>query len=154
MFAARLPACQHSADRTLQCVLCPGGAGWVAEQGQRERREERGERREEGRTGRVRSEVATDRSWNTRIPSIQLESCSLLHAGRIWRGEAPGPERAPTKQRATEADVASGFSERKKREGRERNHNTATRISVTALSLSLSLSLTLSPTRSTLNLFV
>lgn len=25
------PACQQRADRTLQCALCPGGAGWVAE---------------------------------------------------------------------------------------------------------------------------
>lgn len=108
-----LPVCQQSVDRTLQCALCPRGAGWVAEYRNRGSKGERGGQDWQGAVW------SGNRSfWITQIPSIQLESCSLLHAGRIWRGKAFNPERAPTKEQAKVAAVMT-VSQRKRKRGRE-----------------------------------
>lgn len=95
---------------------CPqeGRGGWQTKGQEGER-----ETREEGRTGRVRSEVATDRLGIIQIPSIQLESCSLSRAaGCVWGRQAFKPERAPTRRQATVADVVTAPRGKGKR-GRE-----------------------------------
>ncbi|CAB1414601.1 unnamed protein product [Pleuronectes platessa] len=107
--ASYVPACQQSVDRTL---LCPGRGGVGGRvQGQKERREE-------GRTGRVRSEVATDRFGS--LKSLQFSwKAAARGQRRMWRGEGfqiqsahqPKSGRERTGSQSREAE-------------RARNHNT------------------------------
>ena len=128
VFAARLPACQQSVDRTLQCARAVprrggvgGSAGTEAGEGERrgEERERERERGGEGRTGRVRSEVATDRFGSLKPFQFNWKAAACCAPAAYGEGAALNPERAPTKQQATVADVVTVSQSRKEKRGRE-----------------------------------
>ncbi|MEQ2191296.1 hypothetical protein XENOCAPTIV_025947 [Xenoophorus captivus] len=119
--------------------MCPGGAGFGGKaQGQRAQRERGGGR--EGRTGRVRSEVATVPRDHP-IPFSSTGKLQLVAYGEVQ-------SRTSSKTSAQGASVLSDSLVHKNEECRE----------TTTLQLGCqqphSLSLTLTPTQSTLNLFV
>lgn len=137
-----LPACTR-----LSGAPCAreGRGGWQS----RDRgREAERERREEGRTGRVRSEVATDRFGSLKSLQFNWKAAACCTPAACGEGKLSTQRHQPTQQQTKVADVTVSQSKRKR--GRE----------TTTLQLgyqrprALSLSLFNSPTKSTLNLFV
>lgn len=107
------PACQQSVDRALQCALSPGGAGWVAVRGQRERGRRGGEERRAGLAGcGLKWQQIV---WDTSDPFNTAGSAAacLVRAGR--RGRNPG--RAPARRQATCGRCCDSYPE-EENEGR------------------------------------
>lgn len=76
------------------------------------------EPREEGRTGRVRSEVATDRFGSFKSLQFNWKAAACCAPAAYGKRKAFNPEGAPTKRRATVADVVTAPQSKRKR-GRE-----------------------------------
>ena len=127
------PGCPQEGRGGWQCGDREAGEGERRGEREREERErERERRRGQDWQGAVWS---GNRSfWITQTLSIQLESCSLLRAGRIWRGSR-FESREGTNQTAGDSGWCCDSFPGQERKERERNHNTATWISVTTLSL-------------------
>lgn len=96
-----------------------GSAGTEAGEGERRGEERERERGGEGRTGRVRSEVATDRFGSLKPFQFNWKAAAYCAPAAYGEGAALNPERAPTKQQATVADVVTVSQSRKEKRGRE-----------------------------------